>query len=259
MTRAPFFFFFATLAALTACAAPPPSDDASSSEHEVSRSRMPMPESPFARDACTGVPLDEAGLAKKLGDRASKKVGAFVYAIQHRAADWSWNGLRWDASYRWVDAPNDTLTAWRDDGTHATYGPSVRFTKRGDVEVFRDGAGVALRLVGERAEMPSPDTTDAMRLVFGPMQPWKLPGRAVGVDPWLEQSIDDGDMWSRISRGWDVHTSDYAVARYHHVVWFDGNDAVSIVTERCGQIVSSRQIGGLSPITASIALFFAFD
>lgn len=43
------------------------------------------------------------------------------------------------------------------------------------------------------------------------------------------------------------------------MVWFDGNDAIAIVTERCGQIVSSRRIGGLSPISASIALFFVFD
>lgn len=255
-----FFPFVLLAASASACAAPSPDDDASSAEQEVGKTkRVAFPASPFDRDACTGVPIDEAGLAKKLGKRTSKKVGSFVYAIHHRAADWSWDGRRWDPTYRWEDAPNDTLTAWYEDGTHAAFGPSVYFSKQGNVEVFRDATGVHLRLVGERAEMPSPDTTDAMRLVFAPMDPWRFPGRAYGLDPFLEQSTDDAKTWLRVTRDWNVHLSAFDVARYHRYVSFDGNDAVAIVTERCGHYVSSRRIGGVSPISASIGIFFAFD
>lgn len=219
-----------------------------------------LPSSPFQSGACTGTPMTEAGARARLAAAGESPVviGKYVLGLRRRDARYTWNGRGYDTTYRWVDAPNDALVAWRE--TESSRTEEARFSGRGSVELAAEAGGAPyLRLVGEASNQVGPDTTGFLRLVSRPLRPWSTPGHAVG--PKLEIEARRGEApWARLTEyGWSVQTSEQANGGKHRSWWFQGNDVTAIVTESCGQFVSAQSLSALSPVQAAIGIAIVLD
>jgi hypothetical protein len=217
-----------------------------------------LPASPFEANACTGEPMTAAAAAARLGaNGAPVKIGSFALALRRRES----TGSGWNRRNYWVDAPNDTLSAWRKTGYSETSGRRATFTNRGTVEVAANANGTPyVRLVGEAVHEVGPDTTRWLRLVSKPIQRWPAAAPTMwGPELEIESKVGDG-AWSRVTEyGWSVQTTEFHLIGTSRSWWFEGPGVTAIMTKRCGQFISAQSESDLSPARAAIGIAIAFD
>ncbi len=229
--------------------------------HDVERGRVckPPASSPFERDACTGAPMTAADAMTRLSAAGEGPitVGSYSLALRRRETE----GRGWYERFVWVDAPNDALSAWRDTGVSSSSGRRAVFPSRGRVELGKDPQGTPwLRLVSEAVNDVGPDTTRWLRLVSRPIQRWPAAAPALaGPEFEIESKVGDG-AWTPVTEyGWSVQTTEFHLIGTNRSWWFEGTDITAIVTNRCGQFVSSQPTGGLAATRAAIGIAITLD
>ncbi len=209
-----------------------------------------VPSSPFGPGACSGTPMTEAVANARLGASTTPvRIGSFSVALRHRTVD-----------YAWADAPTDALVAHRETSYVPLNGDGATFSGHGSVELARDASGRPfLRLVSDAAIVYGPDTTKRMRFVSAPMRPWAGPGYPEGPSFTLERAQGDGEFSALTDYGWTVEMRSRQAGGGLQSWWFIGDGVTAVVTDRCGQFVSSQATSRISWISSAIGIYLLLD
>lgn len=225
-----------------------------------------VPESPFS-STCKGAPMTEAIARARLGANDAVTIGTYNAALRHRDPDYRWDAQRqrWEAHYRWVNAPQDSVVAWRQTNQTETTGTRATFSDggkmNGSIELSHDATGPYLRMIGQPVHIAGPDTTKFIRLVSAPLRPWN--GTILRFDLEVSDGGGDGTWRPQTEWGWSVQVRYVGLGPVRNeglafgAFGQEGNDGqVAFVTSDCGQLISAQSLSNLSPVDSAMAIFF---